>query len=154
MHQKLEAALYKAAALTFEQLCFLFPTPLVESPEVGATAEAVVQVEFEGACGGRLVMALYGDPLLSTLAANMLGEEESPALEQQLDALKEVANIICGNVLPEIAGAQAIFRIHPPQLLVDATGDLPGEEPVAAVGIGLDEGWVALRLYMTAERGE
>ena len=40
----------------------------------------------------------------------LLKEEEIDS-EQKFDAIKETLNILCGNLLPEIAGNQDIFNI-------------------------------------------
>ena len=60
--------------------------------------------------------------MLPTLAANMLGLENprlaSPA--QQQDALKEIANVICGNLLPHLTSPTDVFSVHEPRFLEDA----------------------------------
>jgi len=35
----------------------------------------------------------------------------------QFDALREVANVICGNMLPGVAGSDEAFQISPPELI-------------------------------------
>ena len=56
------------------------------------------------------------------LTENMLGLDEGEAeisSDDQADALKETINVICGNLLPAIAGKDAVFDIQPPEILAD-----------------------------------
>ena len=133
-------ALHNAAVTAFEELAFVFPMPELEPPELGARTAAVV--DFEGHRAGRLVLTV-SDELLPVIAANMLGDAE-PTREEQLDALKEVANVICGNVLPSLDGPRAIFRLHAPRLAADAdTGT-----PIAQADVLLSEGSASVRLFL------
>jgi hypothetical protein len=81
----------------------------------------------------------------------MLGVDEPPATAQQYDALGEIANVICGNLLPRIAGPQAVFQLSPPRLLDDLSV-VP--EMVLSLAVeaqlGLEHGRVDLRLFVDA----
>ena len=90
--------------------------------------------------------------MLPQLAANMMGipEGTEPTPEQQTDALKELGNIICGNILPGIAGTTAEFSIAPPEIITD---DRPAPEAItapqlASTRIKLDAGNADFTLYM------
>jgi chemotaxis protein CheY-P-specific phosphatase CheC len=143
MSTKLETELYKAALLTFEELGFLFPTPEMDEQQLNAQVEAAVSVEFEGPFSGTLMVKICGG-LLPTIAANMLGEEDAPSEDQQHDALGEIVNVICGNMLPGIAGKSEIFRVSAPQ--VAESTDSP---PVAEVQVGLGQGRAELLLFIS-----
>jgi chemotaxis protein CheY-P-specific phosphatase CheC len=143
MIKRLEAELYKSATLTFEELSFLLPTPEIDEQQWNAPVEAAVSVEFEGPFSGRLLLKVYGG-LLPIIAANMLGEEEVPSKSQQYDALGEIANVICGHMLPGIAGSKDIFHVSPPQM-AEST-DLP---PLAEVQVGLGLGRADLLLFVS-----
>ena len=133
-------ALHNAAVTAFEELAFVFPMPELEpAPALDRTAAIV---DFDGHRSGRLVL-LVSDGLLPVIAANMLGDTE-PSREEQLDALKEVANVICGNVLPSIDGPRAIFRLHAPRL---SAGDQAGV-PTAQADVLLSEGSASVRLFL------
>jgi CheY-specific phosphatase CheX len=82
------------------------------------------------------------------LAANMLGQANAPPEEQQHDALGEVANVVCGNLLPRIAGAKEVFQLGPPQLVEwnDAPGDDAGSL-AAEVQVGVEAGRIDLLLF-------
>lgn len=143
MSNKLETELYKAAVLTFEELGFLLPTPEIDEQQLNAQVEAAVSVEFEGPFSGTLLVKVCGG-LLPTITANMLGEENIPSENQQYDALGEIANVICGNMLPGIAGSHEVFQVSPPQM-AEFT-DLP---PVAEVQVGLGQGRADLLLFIS-----
>lgn len=143
MSKKLERELYKAAVLTFEELGFLLPTPEINEQQLNAQVEAAVSVEFKGPFSGKLMVKVCGG-LLPTIAANMLGEEKVPSERLQHDALKEIANVICGNMLPSIAGSKEMFHVSPPQM-AESTESLP----VAEVQVGLDHGRADLLLFIS-----
>jgi CheY-specific phosphatase CheX len=146
MSKALEKALYKAAALTFEELGFMLPSPEIEEEQRAADAEIAVIVRFRGPVQGKLIVLLCG-ALLPTLAANMLGVESIPSLEQQHDALREVGNVICGNMLPLIAGTKPVFNVDLPQIVSDLN-QLPSPPPLASARIGIEEGRAELMLYV------
>ena len=122
MNKKLETELYNAATLAFEELGFLLPTPEIDEQQLNARVEATVSIDFEGPFSGNLLVRICGG-LLPILAANMLGEDEAPSKSLQYDALGEIANVICGNMLPGIAGSKDIFHVSPPRLV--ESPDLP-----------------------------
>jgi len=143
MSKKLETELYKAATLTFEELGFLLPTPEIDEQQLNAQVEAAVSVDFDGPFAGKLLVRLCGG-LLPIIAANMLGEEDAPSKSLQYDALGEIANVICGNMLPGIAGSEDVFHVSAPKL-AEST-DLP---PVAEVQVGLGLGRADLLLFVS-----
>lgn len=150
MDSNLERELFKAAVLVFEKLAFMFPTQEIEKHQQNARVEAVMSVEFCGLFSGHMVVKICGD-ILPSIAANMLGEEDPPSERRQRDALGEIANVICGNMLPEIAKPkEGVFHIGAPQI-IEIT-DSPGgdtDSPVAEVQIGLDQGRADLLLFVS-----
>ncbi len=147
MSKKLETELYKAAALTFEELSFLLPTPEMDEQQLNAQVEAAVTIDFEGPFSGKLLIKICGG-LLPVIAANMLGEEELPSKSQQYDALGEIANVICGHMLPAIAGSKDIFHVASPKICesIDFT-------PMAEVQMGLGQGRADLLLFINRYPG-
>ena len=152
MSNHLEKELYKAAVMTFEELSFMLPTQELEEQQQDVPVEAAVSVEFWGPFNGKLVLKICGD-LLSTLAINMLGEEELPTEQLQRDALGEIANVICGNVLPAIAGSKDIFKLSAPQAIecADSSDGASSESPVAEARIGMEQGRADVLLFMSSE---
>jgi two-component system chemotaxis response regulator CheY len=105
----LEAQLRDSTAEAMEKLCFILPKA---EPVAAAPLTRAMQVRFNGRYGGRLVLSV-DDRLYSALAANMLGEEGLDD-RQRADALGEMANVICGNLLP-LLGWDGEFKLEPPE---------------------------------------
>jgi hypothetical protein len=143
VNKKLETELHKAATLAFRELSFLLPTPEIDEQQLNARVEAAVSIDFEGPFSGNLLVRICGG-LLPILAANMLGEEGTLSRSRQYDALGEIANVICGNMLPGIAGSKDVFHVSPPRL--SEMTDLP---PVAEVQMGLGVGRADLLLFVS-----
>jgi CheY-specific phosphatase CheX len=113
MTSLLEIELYRATALTFERLAFMVASP--DSPKEEGHSEspfeAATCVAFTGAFGGRLTVVVYGG-VLPAIVGNMVGPENARDADSQTDALGELANVICGNVLTRIAGGEETFRLE------------------------------------------
>lgn len=147
MSSSLADPLFRAATLTFEELALLYATPLTDP--IQATPEAEIAVAFHGLLRGRLVLRAF-DGLLPTLAANMMGDDAAPPRQLQLDALGEVANVICGNLLPAVGGVDEIYGLDTPRAIGEATGgpdEIP-ELPVADVSLELEGGRAQVLLYL------
>ncbi|MCD6506365.1 chemotaxis protein CheX [Candidatus Poribacteria bacterium] len=145
---EMERTLYKSAIRIFEDLAFMLPSEELDDRQSKAPERAIAVVGFHGPFSGKLVVRVCGD-LLPILAANMLGEEHPPPVEKQLDALREIANVICGNVLPAIAGAKEIFYLDTP-VLIDPrkrSNFNPQGDPVVEVKIGMEGGRAEIALY-------
>lgn len=145
-----DARLAEVTADTLEKLAFLFASPMDTPPSLEEHALSTVQVGFAGAYAGGLELSL-SKPALAELAANMLGVMEGEPLgeEQQQDALKELANVICGNILPVLAGDTAEFSI-------DAPVSVPAERPAWAVPaacchLSLDNGVCRVRMRVDGD---
>lgn len=150
MNQHLAQALLQAAALTFEDLGFMLPTPELDAQQQSLALDTAVSVSFHGPQSGRLVILTCRE-MLPMLAANMLGEEEASE-QQQRDALGEVANVICGNMLPGLAGAKAVFNLDPPRFMATTQDLADGSTALAAEAqLGLDIGRAELRLFLNLE---
>ncbi|HOY62308.1 MAG TPA: chemotaxis protein CheX [bacterium] len=73
-------------------------------------------LEFDGEFSGSMSMsASYS--LAKTMAANLLGADDlDPEAEsKKTDAIGELLNMVCGNLLPEIAGTSPEFKIGAPR---------------------------------------
>jgi CheY-specific phosphatase CheX len=146
---------------TFENMAFL----LVMDDEGDFTDNAArpapaigAKVSFAGPASGEVYLTVSAEAL-PALTNNMLGTEDaldgSPSAtpDQQTDALKELLNVVCGNLLPRLAGTQAVFDVHAPQIL-----DVPripetsqNRPPVAATNLSLDAGASELALFMNED---
>jgi len=149
MSNRHDPLLDRVATATFESMAFLLRLPEEEAPPE-ARPRVVAGVEFAGPFRGELLASVSWS-MLPALSANMLGMmEEMPAEEQQYDALKELVNVVCGNLLPELAGHEAVFDVQAPAIL--SLQELPeSREPLECVGrvrMALDEGMAELVLFV------
>jgi CheY-specific phosphatase CheX len=146
MSSLLETQLYKATGRTFEELGFMLPSSELEEGQRTARAEAAVEIGFQGPFAGRLVLSVSGG-ILPAIVANMLGDDDSNGEGSQNDALGELANVICGNVLPGIAGNKVTFDLAPPRLIDPAT--VRKQERLSCeVHVGIEQGRADVYLYL------
>jgi CheY-specific phosphatase CheX len=150
MNKELDQVMTAMAAEVFESLAFLIPMPEEDGPS-NSSPRIAAQVAFSGPFGGALALSVDA-AMLPALAANMLGTEEGTAVSQdhQNDAFKELLNVLCGNLLPIIAGKEAVFDVHAPQLLEGAVlPDTSSEgSPVWTAELCVDAGKAELRLFV------
>lgn len=151
MNNAMESNLHRAAVLTFEELGLVFSSDECNEEQQNAPVEAMVEVSFQGPHCGRLMVTVCGG-LLPGIVLNMLGDDEEPSQEQLEDALKEIANVICGNMLPSLDGPGAEYRIESPQV-IDGLPDKHGAETslVAKTQVGLDEGRAEIALFLIGD---
>jgi hypothetical protein len=148
MNEPIDQVLSDVVGRTFEDLAFMFQMG-EEEAAAGAAAETTsASVAFAGPFTGRTVIVV-NRPMLASLAANMLGLDPGvePTTAQQEDALKELANVICGNLLPKVAGEEAVFQVLAPTL---SAGDAIAEAtdlPAARTQITLDSGAARVAMY-------
>jgi hypothetical protein len=149
MNIALDSSLRAAAVATFEQVVFLLPDTPPDEEQRALEVSAVASIAFSGPAMGVLqVRACEG--LLPRLTANMLGAEvDDEAL--QLDALGEIANIICGQLFPQIAPDSA-FSQDPPDVVACPEARLPLLRlPAAQVELGLESSRADVLLYIFAD---
>lgn len=151
MSEKITKILSHSAVKTFEELAFLFAFVEDEADSDQADPAVVARVSFSGVFSGTLVMKLSAE-VLPELTANMLGlnDQEETTLDQQYDALKETINIVCGNLLPEIAGTQEILNIDSPEIVADVETQNKSNrgKPTCKATLAFDEGLCELSLFM------
>ena len=149
MSSLVQSSLFQAANSTFEELGFMLPDREPSQAQLEAGLDGEVSVVFRGPFDGYVRLRVFGG-VLPALAMNMLGDSEAPAEALQRDALGEVANVICGNVLPAIAGSTEIFRLDAP-LGAGSAETLPADpELVSTAVLGIDDGRAEVALYATA----
>lgn len=155
MNTQWKSALSEAMLEVFESLCFMLPRPARESlpPEVAGVSRVILAVDFSGAGSGQLHLTLP-DSMIASVASAMLGEDEPPPIAEQYDAVCELANIVCGNVLPRIAGERAVFDLSSPRVIATMDANL-GDMFDASARVQMDEGLVcaAIALEMRPEQG-
>jgi len=146
MNGSLQKSLYSAAVYTFERLVFLAPDIPPDTAQRQLPVHAVASITFSGPARGTLQLHA-GDGLLPLITANMIGMD-NPDEALQLDALGELANIICGQFLPALDSVSA-FEHKPPEVF---TGEAFPVEPAAVLSaraeIGLESTRADVLLFL------
>ncbi len=152
----LETRIFRSAARTFEELTFLFTERGEDLPDVACPGarekcgRAQATIVFTGPLDGQLLLRV-SENLLPELAANMLGEDDQRPESERWDALGEVANVVCGNLLPGLAGNKAVFRLQAPRMEACGVEETPPEHLKARVPFTLEGGCVELLLCVRGE---
>ncbi len=147
MNPMLNHKLVEVTADTLEKLAFIFTFPAEEAPVIDEQSQEIVRVDFSGPFGGGMELSLPSSAL-GELAVNMLGAEEGEDLspEQQRDALKELINVVCGNLLPILAGHAEEFNLRPPYLA--CSGSQAWNDPAAVGYLILENGVCRVRMRL------
>lgn len=149
MLSTMERSLSQALTATFEELALICPDTKLSDAQSEALVDVAVSVSFNGPLSGRLVLRATSE-ILPGIAENMLGADGAYPLSVQRDALGELANVICGNLLPMIGGGEAVFVLSAPHEYV--TGGEPQRcTPVARASIGIEEGRAVAQLLLSDE---
>jgi CheY-specific phosphatase CheX len=131
----------KIVSESLEKLAFMFfMSDSFREPILFQNA-VTAEVSFTGIFSGRLALVMT-EPALKELAANMLGMDSEEVEQNHLnDALKETANIICGNWLPVVGGDKAVFHIAAPKILspLQAETALTCQTPSVLEKMSVDE---------------
>ena len=148
MPSTMDLSLSQTTAATFEELALLFPEHEPSPEQEEAPLDVTVSVDFRGPFTGRLVLSASA-VILPTITSNMLGDAGSRQPPLQRDALGELANVICGNLLPAIAGAEAVFHLSAPRMHdVGESASREADSPSARAVFGVEEGRVSSTLYV------
>ncbi len=144
MESKWNEALCEVTSKSLEELCFLIPA----SDDVGFEDEPVTAaafVAFAGPTTGIVLIEMRGQ-LLQEIASNMLGDDASEAARR--DALGEVANILCGHIVPVVWGVEAVFSLRRPEFPEDLGAALKTREAFAAGSVAFDSGSADVTLFV------
>ena len=149
MKEQVNEILAATAIETLEQLAFIFGFTEDENGQPDSKSTVNASVSFSGLICGTLMIGLSQE-VLTELTGNMLGIEEDVAVEQQNDALKETLNVICGNLLPKIAGKQARLNIDMPIIISEKNLYKAHQkvELTARVRLGFENGLCDLYLIL------
>lgn len=142
--------LVESVSEALESLAFMFAEAQPSSPPPSTDVDGVAVVHFYGPMNGALVVQLSGG-VLAALAANMLGTDDVPSYEDQQDALGELANVVCGNVLPRIAGRSAVFGLSVPQSADRWHAAIGSREPASWVTMSVEQGRVDVAMIVASE---
>lgn len=151
MNCKLEKTIAEVAENTFAAMAFVLPVAEDEHVSDSHVALVTAVINFTGPFNGGLVLTVP-TTMLPVLAANILGltEGDAPTPEQDRDSLQELLNVICGNLLPEIASPREVFHVNEPHIVAakKAVKMFVGSVPQAKVRLWLDCGHADLSLFI------
>ena len=140
MSERLEQAIMEATLHVFETSTYMNVLPRSESGSEPLTEpDIAAKMIFRGPMNGTLTMRVASE-LLGELVSNMLGElgDNESVEEKGQDALKEIANMICGNMLTLWAGEQPVFKLSPPNIVVQEPDKLSAEPVCTKVSFVLE----------------
>jgi CheY-specific phosphatase CheX len=148
MKKQIENVLRESTIKTFEDICFIYQVPELKDDQKNLVLEAAAEVKFRGIFTGRLMIETRGG-LFSAIASNMLSNEV-PSIQQKKDALGEVANIICGNVVPSLGRSEPEYKIESPICLNtdDLLKENKQEKPLAEVTLNFNQGRADIKLFV------
>jgi CheY-specific phosphatase CheX len=148
MKKQIEKVLKEATVSTFEDICFIYQVPELKDIQKNMALEAAAEVKYLGDYTGKLVIETRGG-LFSAIAANMLSND-LPTSRQKKDALGEIANIICGNIVPSLGRSERGYKIQSPRSL--SKDELLKEErqdkPLAEVTLNLNQGRADIKFFV------
>ena len=150
----MQSPLATAAISTFEALGFLLPDERPSAEQLAAPLPRGARVTFAGPAAGAVAVRA-SDDVAAAVAANMLGVDPAALAARPdrdalvRDALGELANVICGNLLPALGGRAAVFHLGAPEAV--APGD-DASRPAAAVTLGVEEGRAEVTLHVDRAR--
>jgi CheY-specific phosphatase CheX len=110
--------LFQTVHETLESLAFLFSFSGEENGDLIDDSRLFAHVIFTGPFSGQLLLSI-SESILNELVQNMLGIESNReiSIDKIHDGLKELLNVVCGNLLPALAGKQVIFHINFPTII-------------------------------------
>jgi len=139
-------ALYGAVESAFATTAFLFAMPPMDDEEWEGMPAIVAVVYFTTPVNGYVAIRC-SQALLPVLTANMLGDETANSVEMQRDALGEITNVVCGNVLPELFPA-ARFTLRSPVVRESTDPEVALVDP-ATITLDIDGHRVDATLVVT-----
>jgi CheY-specific phosphatase CheX len=149
MKKQIENVLKESTIITLEDLCFIYQVPELKDAQENLPLEAAAEVKYRSDdFTGKLLIETRGG-LFSAIASNILSNDD-PSAQQKKDALGEIANIICGNVVPSLGGGGREYKIEPPRSL--NKDDLLKEEkqgkPMAEITLNFNDGRADIKLFV------
>lgn len=116
MRDQLVESVSAAFLTVVEQLTFMFGESAAKAGVLDSDDEYVLaSLDFTGDVKGRLSLAVPA-ACVPEIAANIMGLDPGDLEPVSLapDSLGEMLNVICGHVIPAIAGRSADFRLGAP----------------------------------------
>lgn len=144
----LSKLLTDATISALEQLCFAVPQGLAfDGALLDCSAFPGAVVQFEGLAPGALALWVQPDAL-ALLASNMLGSEEPPSWLDAMDALREIARVLCARVHTQRFGEDAVEELGLPRAFAAGEAVLDAAlRETARVQLHVDGGAVVVAAY-------
>lgn len=105
---------------TFESTTFQFLNPLEDTPaDDEENGYFLGQCDFTGAINGSFGLIIH-DNTINEYLNFLFGDDPKMKITNELksDSIKELANVICGNMISKCVNAQAAdYKIEKPQLI-------------------------------------
>lgn len=120
-----KCGIMKLCAEVLQDAAFLFTDDWDYEKKVFNTINIFVRIDFTGYKKGFFVIGTTGN-ISNIITENMLGiDGDDPIIkEKKYDALKEVANILCGHILTFLFGENCNFNILEPYLITKKDFDI------------------------------
>lgn len=148
MKRQIEKDLKESSVKTFEDVCFMYQEPELKEAQESLGLEAATEVKYRGDQTGKLIIETRGG-LFSAIACNILSIKD-PSEQQKKDALGEIGNIICGNVVPSLGRGKLEYKIESPRFL--SKEDLLEEQnqgtPVAEIILNFNQGRADIKFFV------
>ena len=147
MNNMNEEALTGIAMEALERTAFVLCEPC-DDPDAVASPDRFVQIAYSGPENGTVVLCA-SDGFLAELASSILGEEpeEIDAATTGVEALKEMANVMCGSVVFELGGEENTISLGLPEAID------PADRPSGGMRVLLDSDGECLEIFWTPESG-
>jgi hypothetical protein len=148
MKTKVKKILQETTVNIFEDICFMYLMPELENIQRKLKLEAAAEAKYRGDYTGKLLIETRGG-LLSAIAANILSNEV-PSSRQKRDALEEIANIICGNIVMSLGRRGRGYRIESPRSLnkAELLKEEDPDKPIAEVTLNFNEGRADVKFFI------
>lgn len=143
-----DVALRRAVRLAVEELGLLLAGGELPPHRERGPLDRGAVVRFAGAVHGRLVLETTA-AVAAAVTENILGGDSRFPAALERDALGELANVICGNVLPALGLADDPVALAPPRASAARDAEpLAGERLHAAAEVEIEGGWASARLFL------
>ncbi|MGD0278039.1 MAG: chemotaxis protein CheX [Smithella sp.] len=151
MKSKIEKALIEATVNTFEDICFMYQVPELKDIQKNMPLEAAAEVRYRGDYTGKLLIETRGG-LFSAIAANILSID-NPSSRQKRDALGEIGNIICGNVVTSLGRGKLGYKIESPKTLKkdELLKEKRHYNPLVEITMNFNEGRVDIKFFVDGD---
>jgi CheY-specific phosphatase CheX len=151
MKKQIENVLKESTIRTFEDICFIYQVPELKDAQKNLALEAAAEVNYRGDFTGKLLIETRGG-LFMAIAANMLSNDV-PNTQQKKDALGEIANIICGNVVPSLGRGGREYKIESPRPLKkdDLLKEKKQGKPLAEITLNFNQGRADIKLFVDGD---